>query len=248
MNKNLFYLRRLLKGIAKPLSNLLLKQISMKKGFIINFLLFFLLYNVLGQETMNTEYQYKTVSEQELEQVKFKKNRFTIQLDLPGFEFSIGDNKWYETNIFKSVAMGFDYNFSEIISLGFYASYLNDYTRYIESKIEWKHQTLNFAPIFKVNLGKNQMIIPFLTASYTFSLGKWYCNYEENYTPNYVRHIISGGIGLKIYASRWFKKTKYKNNFGIECSFSKAFFLFDNSIYVPLIDRITEKYSFFYKF
>ena len=191
---------------------------------------------------------YQNLSKQELEQVAYKRNKFTVMLDMPGL-FISGKNSWVESNILQSVGGGFDYNFSEIISLGLHLSYFNNHTKYTESKEESHHQTLNFSPVFKVNLGRNQMLIPFLEASYTLSCGKWYCNYlEEFYTKNYVRHIISGGIGVKIYASRWFKKTKYKNNFGIEFCISKAFFLFDNSINVPLLERDGMRFSFFYRF
>ncbi|MDR3047557.1 MAG: hypothetical protein LBU51_08115 [Bacteroidales bacterium] len=104
----------------------------------------------------------------------------------------------------------------------------------------------------KLHLGRNQWVVPFLEASYIFSYGKYYSNFEypysENYTEHYIRHIISGGIGLKIYASRWLKKTKYKNNFGIETSFSKALLLFDNTLIVPLLDRSSYRLSFFYRF
>ena len=194
---------------------------------------------------MGTE--YKNVSEQELEQAKFKKNRFTILLDFPSLAFFSGD--WgFKTNAFKGIGTGFDYHFSEIISLGLHVSYFYTNTTYLKTDEKEIHRTLDFAPVFKVNLGRNQMVVPFLEASYMISIGKFYNNMEEITTTNYVRHIISGGIGLKIYASRWFKKTKYKNNFGIELCFSKALLLLDNSINVPLLERDVQRLSFFYRF
>jgi len=209
------------------------------------FIMFFVLHSLFGQEPINTE--YKNVSEHELEQAKFRKNRFTILLDFPSLAFFSGD--WgFKTNAFKGIGTGFDYNFSEIMSLGLHVSYYNDHTKYTETKEESWFQTLDFAPVFKVNLGRNQMIVPFFEISYMLSFGKYDCNFEENYTKNYMRHIINGAFGFKIYASRWFKKTKYKNNFGIELCYAKTLFLFDNTINVPLLERDGARCSFFYRF
>jgi len=217
----------------------------MKKILFIIFLWVIIFINVSAQKSVVNE--YKSVIEQGDESIVYKKNRFTVLLDFPSLFFSGGDST-IKTNVFNGIGAGIDYNFSEMMSLGMYISFYYDHTIFLETKEEEKHQTLNFAPVFKVNLGKNQMIVPFLEASYIFSIGKRYCSYEEKYTKNYLRHILSGGVGLKIYASRWFKKTKYKNNFGIESCISKAIFLFDNSINVPLNERFGMRVSFFYKF
>ena len=215
----------------------------MKNILIIIFLWAFLLNNLYGQEPANKEYGNTAI--QDSKQVEYKKNSFELSLDMPGLFFSSG---FIESNVLHSVGIGFDYNFSEVISLGLHASFYYNHSKYTESAEEWKHQKINLSPVFKINLGRNQIFVPFLEASYTLSLGKWYCNYNELYTPNYIRHIVSGGIGVKLYASRWFKKTKYKNNFGIECCISKAFFLFDNSINIPLDDRSGIRGSIFYRF
>ena len=219
----------------------------MKNKFLIIFLCLFILHNLSGQEPVNTEYEQLVRKELEVENAKFKQNRFTVLLDIPSLAFYKGD--WgFKTNSFKGIGTGFDYHFSEIMSLGLHFSFIYDHTIYTDTKDEEKLQTLNFTPVFKLNLGRNQIAVPFFKVFYTFSLGKVYYSYEENYTPNYMRHIIGGGVGLKIYASRWFKKTKYKNNFGIELGLSKALFFFDNSVKVDLIEREGAYASFFYRF
>jgi hypothetical protein len=217
----------------------------MTKKSIVFILLILIFSSLFGQEVVNTEYD--SLLEQDKKQTGYKKNKFTILLDFPSLAFFGGD--WgFKTNAFKGIGIGFDYNFSEIISLGLHASYFYTHTTYLETDEKEIHRTLDFAPILKVNLGRNQIVVPFLEASYMLSIGKFYNNIEEISTTNYVRHTISGGIGLKIYASRWFKKTKYKNNFGIELCFSKALLLFDNSSNVPLLERDMQRLSFFYKF
>jgi len=217
------------------------KKKIMKNTSITLFLWLLILPNILAQEYVNYEFQNKNETDQGESQ--FKKNRFTVLLGFPTLGLSNAN-----TNVFQGIGTEFDYNFSEIMSLGLHISFYNEHITNLDEKKEEKHQTLNFAPVFKLNFGKNQVFVPFLKASYILSIGKRYCSYEENYTPNYMRHIISGGVGLKIYASRWFKKTKCKNNFGMELCFSKALFLFDNSINVPLNEREGFALSFFYRF
>jgi hypothetical protein len=217
----------------------------MKRESIIFILLILILSSLFGQESVNTEHE--SLLGQDKKQTEYKKNKFTILLDFPSLAFFGGD--WgFKTNAFKGIGTGFDYHFSEIISLGLHASYFYSSTTYLETDEKEIHRTIDIAPMFKVNLGRNQIVIPFLEASYMLSIGNFYNNMEKISTTNYVRHIISGGIGLKIYASRWFKKTKYKNNFGIELCFSKALLLLDNSINVPLLERDVERISFFYRF
>jgi len=201
-------------------------------------------YDIFGQEPINYEFEDKT--EQKIEQVEYKKNRFSILLDLPSLKF-YSKNSGINSNI-KGIGMGFDYNFSEIISFGLHLSYLYTNTTDLETDGKLTHRTLDFAPVFKINLGRNQMVVPFLEASYTLSIGKYTNTMEDIYNENYVRHVISGGVGLRLYASRWFKKTKYKNSFGIDFCISKALFLFDNSINVPLLERSGYRISFFYRF
>lgn len=218
----------------------------MKNIFLITLLWILILPHISGQETDTTGYE--NFMGQETKKVEYKKNRFSILLDLPGFDISWGDLKDFNTNAIKSVGAGFDYNFSEIISLGLHVLYNYDHITFLETKEEEKHQALAITPVLKLNLGRNQIFVPFLEVSYTASIGRWYCNYEDNYTTNYVRHIIHGGVGVKLYASRWFKKTKYKNNFGIDFCMSKSLFLFDNSVNVPLFERTQTRISFFYRF
>ena len=132
--------------------------------------------------------------------------------------------------------------------MGIFVSFIYDHTKISETQEKEISQALDFAPVFKVNLGKNQMVVPFLEVSYTCRVGKEYSDFEDNYTKNYVRHSIGGGVGLKVYASKWFKKTKYKNNFGIEICYTKAFLLFDNSINVSVAERNGVRTTLFYKF
>jgi regulation of enolase protein 1 (concanavalin A-like superfamily) len=79
-----------------------------------------MLHNVWGQDPVNMEYKNVNVSEQELGQAKSKKNKFTVLFDMPGMMFVAGKNKWMETNILHTLGARFDYNFSEIMSLGLY--------------------------------------------------------------------------------------------------------------------------------
>jgi hypothetical protein len=218
----------------------------MKNISLIIFLWVLIFCSVFGQESVNAVYE--NFDKQVYENVEYKKNRFTVLLDFPSLAFA--SRKFgVTTNVLQGMSTGFDYNFSEILSLGLREAFYISHIKYFEANEEEKLQALYLTPVFKVNLGKNQMFVPFLEASYTFSAGKYYCTYADNYTKNYIRHILSGGVGIKMYASRWFKKTKYKNNFGIELCFSKALFLFDNSINVPvLMDRSNGRLSFFYKF
>lgn len=196
----------------------------------------------------SSSFESENFAKEKSEQNVYKKNRFTVLVNFPSFEFYWGDLKDFKTNTFKGIGAGFDYNFSEILHLGLHISFYNNHTKYFEPEEEEKQQTFYFAPVFKINLGKNQAVVPFIETSYTMGIGKCYYSFEEEYTKNFVRHIISGGIGLKIYASRWFKKTRYNNNFGIELCYSKALFLFDNSINVPLTDSEGARLSFFYRF
>ena len=218
----------------------------MKNIFLTIFLLLCVLPNLSAQEQIDTVFQ--NLPKHKNEQIEYKRNRFTVMLDFPELYFTFGKNKSVKSNWLQSVGVEFDYNFSEIISLGLRVSYFNDHTKSTETDEEYKRQKINIAPVCRVNLGKNHMVVPFIEASYMLSFGKYDCNFEDNYTKNYIRHVISGGVGLKLYASKWFKKTKYKNNFGIEVRYTKALFLFDNSVNVSFGEREGMGLSFFYRF
>jgi len=218
----------------------------MKNTAFVIFLWILIFHNVSGQEPVNVKYE--NLSGQQYEKSEYKQNRFTVYL-FPSFYFSAGKLKTFTVNPFLGMGAEFDYNFSEIISLGLRMLYTSLHVKAIGTSDEAKFFAMDFTPVFKVHLGKNRMIVPFLETSYTCRVGKQHYNYIEEYTPKFVQHIISGGIGVKIYASRWFKKTKYKNNFGIECSISKAFFVFDNTtINDNSSGRGNEFLSIFYKF
>jgi len=220
----------------------------MKKVSFTFFLCVFILFDVFAQEPIDTE--PKIITEQASVDNLFKKKKFTVELSPPSLFWGkrldiIGVKK---INLFQGLKGSFYYNFTEIISLGLTVSFTTLKVLFVDNT-ESRHLTLNFSPSVKVNLGKNQMFVPFVEASYVFSKGKYDDdNAEDYYTNKYLRHIINGAIGVDIYASRWFKKTKYKNNFGITLAFSNAIFLFDNSINVPLTDRSGGKSAIFYKF
>jgi hypothetical protein len=199
--------------------------------------------NITGQERRNNN----DLSEANLVTEKYSNKRFTLLLAFPGLSFGKQpDIKKY--NHFQCVGVKFDYNFTEIISLGFNLDF--GYGNYLFLDDSKTHiRVINFGPVFTTHMGKNQMIVPYLEIAYILSVGNYFCSStEEYYTNKYLRHKLNGGVGINIYASRWFKKIKYKNNFGIILGFSKALFLFDNSINVPILDRFGGNFSFFYKF
>lgn len=204
-------------------------------------------YSVFGQEPLNIE--QKITSEQSSVDNLFKKNKFTVVLYSPGFVVAKHLERAGIKKIspFTGVKAGFYYNFSEIISIGFFASFSNSKVLYVNNA-EIREKSLNFYPSFKVNLGKNQMFVPFIEASYICSIGNYYNDLDEEFhTKNYVAHVITGAIGVDIYASRWFKKTKYKNNFGITLYWSRPLLYFDNAINVPTFQG-EASFAIFYRF
>lgn len=217
------------------------KICHMKKKLIIGILFIILIVNhIYGQ--------------QESPNKDLRMRRFTLFVEIPGiFIYKIVDDSkeiHWDTNMLKSLGTAFEYNFSENLSAGLQVSFIKNHTKYEEeeTKIEERQRSINFGPMLKLHLGRNQMFVPYLELSYLFCLGAY--DIRENndiLAENYQRHVFSGGVGFKLYASRWFKKTKEKNNFGIDIGVSKSFLIYNNSQYAPLIERGAVHFSLFYK-
>ncbi|MDR3047558.1 MAG: hypothetical protein LBU51_08120 [Bacteroidales bacterium] len=115
----------------------------MKKTLFAFFFGVFLVLVTSGQDTLSSKIDH--INEQESEQAKFKQNKFSVFIDLPGIDFLSGyDNlKTTKSNVLRIVAAGFDYNFSEIVNLGFRVSYYHDHTLYLHANDEeYEHQAL----------------------------------------------------------------------------------------------------------